>query len=392
MSQQFYLAWAYLKYHWLKTLVLIVAISLVLFIPLGLNTLSKKGSKNMMARAENTPLLVGAKGSDTELNLSALYFKKSHLDPIPHHIVSELVNTKLGAVIPLHLKYQVKNQPIVGTSSEYFKFRKTSFQSGRPMAMLGECVLGSEAAKILQINLGESVISSPASTFDIAGSYPLKMTVVGILNPTGTPDDNAVFTDIKTTWVISGLAHGHENLNEKTADSLVLSKSKTEVVASPAILSYTEITPENIDSFHFHGNPEEFPLQALIINPTDKKGSLMLRGRFENRTDNLHIVVPKITMKALLDTVLSVKDLIMLAAISIGIATLIILTLVFSLSLQLRKGEINTMNRIGGASNAIQLVLSLEIIITIGIGILLAALLVLTLNLYGPYLIEKFIL
>ncbi len=48
-------------------------------------------------------------------------------------------------------------------------------------------------------------MSSPESVFDITGVYPLKMNVVGILQPTGTPDDDAVFVDVKTAWVIGGL-------------------------------------------------------------------------------------------------------------------------------------------------------------------------------------------
>ena len=36
--------------------------------------------------------------------------------------------------------------------------------------------------------------------------------MVGILAPTSTPDDEAVFVDIKTAWVISGIGHGHEDV------------------------------------------------------------------------------------------------------------------------------------------------------------------------------------
>ena len=40
--------------------------------------------------------------------------------------------------------------------------------------------------------------------FDLAGVYPLKMHVAGVLEPTGGPDDAAVFVDIRTSWVIEG--------------------------------------------------------------------------------------------------------------------------------------------------------------------------------------------
>ena len=59
------------------------------------------------------------------------------------------------------------------------------------MAVLGECVLGSEVAEILGTEVGGTVISSPESVFDLAGTYPLKMEVVGVLAPSFTADDEA---------------------------------------------------------------------------------------------------------------------------------------------------------------------------------------------------------
>ena len=56
MKQIVFLAWSYLKYHWVKTLFLLLAISLVIFIPLALDLLAKQGSENLRERAVATPL------------------------------------------------------------------------------------------------------------------------------------------------------------------------------------------------------------------------------------------------------------------------------------------------------------------------------------------------
>ena len=42
----------------------------------------------------------------------------------------------------------------------------------------------------------------PENLFDIAGVYPLKMEVVGILEATHTSDDLGIFVDLKTAWII----------------------------------------------------------------------------------------------------------------------------------------------------------------------------------------------
>lgn len=390
MKHTLYLAWNYLKYYRVKTLLLLLAISLTFFIPMALEQLSQQGSKKLRARAVATPLLLGNKGSATELCLNSLYFRESGLEPIPFRSLKDLRETGLARAIPLHLEYRVKDQPIVGTSQEYFSFRGLTFSGGRPMAVLGECVLGARAARNLKAEVGSSVISTPAGAFDIAGSFPLKMTVAGILNPGHTPDDDAVFTDIKTTWVISGKAHGHQDVGEQTADSLLLSRSASEVVASPALLSYTEITPENIGSFHFHGNPDSYPINAVIAVPGDKKTELMLRGRYQDHPA-FQMVVPEDVVDELIGTVVSVKDLLLLAALSVGLATMLITALVFLLSIQLRKAEISTMKQIGASPALVRGTLITEILLILATGILISLILVWSLSNLGIPLLENYL-
>ena len=391
MNNSFYIAWCYLQFHWGKTLLLILSISLVIFIPLGLNHLVNKGSEDLMARAEKTPLLVGAPGSETELSLSALYFNKPKNEPVKFSEVEKIRNQKLGNPIPLNIEYRVKEQPIVGTTSDYFNFRNLELAEGRKMAVLGECVLGAEAARKLNAQVGSSVISSPSGAFDVAGSFPLKMTVVGILEETGTPDDEAVFTDIKTSWVISGKAHGHQDLQQVDNDSLLLAKDEKQAVASPAVLSYTEITPENINTFHFHGDPGDYPVNAIIVVPRDHKSELMLRGRYENEQNSVQILVPEKVISELVATMISVRDLLILAGLIIGIACLAILAFVFALSIKLRKAELQTMKHIGASRNFIGSVLGLEIGIVLLSALFLSGLLTLIVGTFGIPLIEKFI-
>lgn len=391
MKDIVFLAWNYLKYHWAKTLFLLLAISLVIFIPLALDRLAEQGSEKLLRRAVSTPLLLGARGSATELCLSSLYFKSPKLEGIPFNKMKELEAQELAQTIPLQVEYRVRDQPIVGTTSAYFSFRGLDFAEGRSMALLGECVLGSKAAQKLNASVGSSVISSPAGAFDLAGSFPLKMTVVGILQPSQTPDDEAVFTDVKTTWVISGKAHGHQDVDEDTADSLLLSRSEEVAIASPAVLSYTEITPENIGSFHFHGNPQDYLINAVIAVPKDKKSELMLRGRYEQEVGDVQLVLPEEVIEELVDTVISVRDLLLLAALSIGVATLLVTTLVFLLSIQLRKREIATMKSIGAAHGVVRGVLLAEILMVIGFSLLLAGLYILLLQHLGIPLLENYL-
>jgi hypothetical protein len=272
MIDVLHLAWRYLRYHWIKTVILVVSISLILFVPSGLYVVVQQGTETLTARAAATPLLIGSKGSAVDLALSALYFQEPSVDPVPFRELDSVNQSGLAEGIPLHVRFVAGRNRIVGTNLEYFAFRSLRLVDGRLMATLGECVVGARAAKELGVGVGDDVLSTPAGAFDVAGSFPLKMKVVGVLASSGTPDDHVVFADVKTTWVIEGLAHGHQDLRESD-------------IPHALVLSYSEITPDNIDSFHFHGDPAEFPVNAVISSsaqvgsPRDRQDAGLLADR-----------------------------------------------------------------------------------------------------------------
>ena len=391
MNDIIYLAWHYLKYNWIKTIVLICSISLILFLPLGLQIIVDQGSSMLTERADSTPLLIGAKGSAIDLTLSALYFKQPVLEPTPYSELQKVNKSSLALAIPLNLQYKVREHRIIGTSLEYLDFRNLSLSQGRLFSMLGECVLGARVAEKLNVTIDGFVISTPAGAFDVAGSYPLKMKVVGILNSVGSIEDESVFVDIKTSWVISGLAHGHMDMTKPEAESGVLEREGDKVVANASVLSYNEITDENIDSFHFHGNIENFPLDAIIAVPRDRKSEILLRGRYEEVENTVQILVPLNVISDLLDTVASVKNYVIAGSIVVGFATLVTTILVFTLSIRLRQREIMTIRKIGGTGRRIKAILATEIIIVLASGIILALILTVVVNQIGMEIVGSWL-
>ncbi|MCL7982676.1 MAG: hypothetical protein M8862_09145, partial [marine benthic group bacterium] len=123
MSGPLYLAWRYLAFHRWKTAVLVTALSLILFIPVGLRVLVRQSSEQLTARAEATPLLVGAPGSPTELVLNSLYFGSDVPTTLSFAEADAVAATGLATPIPLYVRFRVRDQPIVGTTPEYFSLR-----------------------------------------------------------------------------------------------------------------------------------------------------------------------------------------------------------------------------------------------------------------------------
>ncbi len=368
-----YLATRYLAYHRIKSTILVLSVTLIIFLPVGLNVLVEKGADELTARADVTPLLVGAKGSPLELVLNSLYFETETPATMSYAEAIRISDTKLAVAIPLYVWFRSRDYPIVGTTLEYFDYRGLRFATGRAMAVLGECVLGSAVARELDVGPGDSVVSSPETVFDLAGVYPLKMRVAGVLRPSFTPDDEAIFVDVKTAWILEGLGHGHQDLSTPEAASAVLAKEENTITANASVLQYNEITSENIDSFHFHGDPSGFPLTAVIAVPDSDKSAVILRGRYEGAEELHQIVRPRIVIDELLDTVLTVQTFVVTAVVIVALSTVATAILVFMLSIRLRRREITTMRKIGASRLTVLSVLGSEILAVLVISLMLAA-------------------
>jgi putative ABC transport system permease protein len=384
MTDVVYLAWRYLTYHKVKTAVLVAAVAIIVYLPIGLDIIVNQSRRELTARAQTTPLLVGAKGSPLELVLNSLYFESDTPARIPYAEVDRVDQSNLARAIPIYTRFHAATSPIVGTTLEYFGFRGLDLAEGRQMAMMGECVLGATAKTATGVGLGGSVLSSPESVFDLAGVYPLKMKVVGVLEPTGTPDDLAVFVDLKTTWVIEGLAHGHRDLTRPEAAGAVLRREGNKVIGNASVVQFNEITPDNVASFHFHGDLDTFPVTSVIALPEDKKSSDLLRGHYLGDSEQVQIVAPATVMDDLLATIFTVRGYVMVAMLIVGVATFATIALVFVLSLQLRRREMETITKIGGAKMRIRGLVAMEILGVLGGGASLAAALSVLTHWFAP--------
>ena len=374
MIDSFYIAWKYISFNKVKTIVLVACVTLISFLPIALQLLLVESERQLMSRAVSTPLVVGAKGSSLDLVMNTIYFG----DEVPELITMEaserVENMDLALSLPLYVRFKARGNPVVGTSLDYFEFRGLKIIDGRQMAVLGDCVLGAKAAEGLGLKPGDSLVSSPESLFDLAGIYPLKMKVSGVLGRSHTADDLAVFVDLKTAWVIQGLGHGHQDVTRLTDPTLIYKRTESNVAATAKLYHYTEITKDNIESFHFHGNLARYPITAVIAVPYNEKSGTILRGRYLSKDETRQIVKPGDVIDGLLQNIFRIKNVLDAVIAVVTLATILALVLVFILSLRLRQREISTIFKIGCSRMTIVRLLAAEIFIIIFIsGVLCSA-------------------
>jgi putative ABC transport system permease protein len=392
MSDLLYLSGQYIRHHKNKLLILIFAITLVSWLPIAIQTIVDQTAEQLLDRANNTPLVIGAPGSPLELALGSLYFRTQAPETLAFEELAKVEETGFARAIPLYYRFNAQGHPIVGTNPDYLAYRKLQFAQGRAAALLGEAVLGADVARVLELDVGDFVISSPESVFNIAGVYPLKMPVVGILEPAFSPDDQAIFVDIKTSWVIQGLGHGHQDLTQPSAESAILARDGSKITANASIVEYNEITPANIDSFHFHGDIQQHPVSAVLAVPRDEKSRVLLLGRYQGDAELEQIFSPVGVMQDLLDTIFTIQAYAVAAIGIIAVATLSTVTLVFLLSLRLRRRELETLVKLGGARTSIASMLISEVLVVLLLAASAAGALTLVASRFGNALIRSFIL
>ena len=392
MKDLLYLSVNYIRHHRVKLLVLTLAITLVSWLPIAIQSIVDQTARQLSQRAERTPLVIGAPGSPLELSLGSLYFKTKTPEVLPYAEVAAVRATGYARAIPLYYRFRVQGYPLVGTSPDYFDYRGLRLSSGRHAALLGEAVIGAQVARDMQLTVGDHVISSPESVFDLAGVYPLKMPVVGILAPGFSPDDEAVFVDIKTAWVIQGLGHGHQDLNRKEALGQILKREGDNIIANASVRQFNEITPDNLDSFHFHGDNADNPISAIIPVPADKKSAALLLGHYLEERSNVQIVRSQRVIGELLDTLFTVRDYIVVGIAIVALATATVALLVFYLSLRLRKGERFTLARIGASRWQIQALMATEVIFVLLLSAVLSAILIALTRQYGMALLQQLLM
>ena len=154
MNGALFLGWRYLAHHRFKGGILVASITLMLFLPAATRLLVEDSAAALTARANQTPLILGARGSELELVLNTLYFHAESPAEIDNSVFDEARSTGFAEFIPIHSRFHAQGAPIVGTSLDYFDFQAMSLAEGRQMGLLGS---GDSKERLLTDGDAESV-------------------------------------------------------------------------------------------------------------------------------------------------------------------------------------------------------------------------------------------
>jgi putative ABC transport system permease protein len=192
-------------------------------------------NQTFMRSAQGYDIVVGQpKGSPLELVLGAVFYSGYLSDTIPYDYFRQLetgpYSPEVETAIPIALGDHIFEMPVIATIPKFFTELRYldrysySFREGRNMDAGGdfEAVLGYSAAQKAKLHVGDrfkATISKhvPSKEFP----EPEMFTVVGILDPTGTPNDQAFFVNLEGFFIMNDHA-------DRTAIDKVLTRKSTD--------------------------------------------------------------------------------------------------------------------------------------------------------------------
>jgi len=187
-------------------------------------------------------MIMGAKGGKLQLTLNTVYYLSQPIENLPYEFYLEFLaadrrdaefKTSLYSpaasregkyapfvelAIPLCLGDYFGPFRVIGTTPEMFDrlqfgpsgTQKYEFAAGRNFLLQSpehgffEAVVGATAARQMKVKLGDRIATTHGDPEGVG--HGQKFTVVGILAPSGTPQDRAVFVSIEGFFLMEGHA------------------------------------------------------------------------------------------------------------------------------------------------------------------------------------------
>ncbi len=200
-------AMRYLKHRRFATIVSILAIALSLTFVVGIGLVNFAVKKTAVEGAIRYPLVIGSeRSSAVQMIMSTIFHVDQPVGKIKYEAYEKVSeDRRVIAAYPIGVADSLQNYPIIGTIEEFPRDFGVGCSAGRiDFSELKHAVLGSEVAQRVGLEIGDQFtgVHGMVAAADLEDHSELVYEVVGILNPTGGPEDAAIYTDIESVWFI----------------------------------------------------------------------------------------------------------------------------------------------------------------------------------------------
>ena len=235
---------AYLRTHKLGTALTVALLALGVAAVTLVFLTSTQLERRLYRDTRDIDLVVGPKGSGTQLVLASLYGLDVPSGSLRWDTVQMLAaQPGVEAVIPVALGDHYHRFRIVGTTRAYLDNYGARVQDGRAWQAPLEAVIGADVAARVRAPVGSTFIASHGlqrAAGEAHSAQPYR--IVGVLGRTGTVVDRLIVTDVSSYWMVhpQPTPDGKDLIAEPTPDegrtvSAALVKSASESAATNVV-------------------------------------------------------------------------------------------------------------------------------------------------------------
>jgi len=207
----FTVAWRYLQGRFLTSVLTTVSVGLGVGLVIATVLLTRGIREGFIEGATDYNLIVGAKGSQTQLVLNVIFRMDAPTPNIPVGVYENLRgDPRVEVAVPVAMGDAYQGFRYVATTEAYFSpfpWRRRApalsagrfFRSDAPGKPDYDAVLGADVARRTGLKLDDRFFEGEEMT-----AYPL--TVVGVLRSTGSADDRAIFISLASYWEMNEIS------------------------------------------------------------------------------------------------------------------------------------------------------------------------------------------
>jgi putative ABC transport system permease protein len=198
-----------------SSIVTILSVAIAVGLVTLLISMRDAGENSFKRGTGNVQMLISKESGPLPSVLNSMFYASAPGNPITWAQYLELQRSYPFAwTVPTQLGDSYQDAPVMSTDESFFSdfqpAQGTSWtlQAGEHFDEPFEVVLGSDAAARLGLSLADSIAFQHGAPGTQGGHVhdEFMFNVVGILEPTGTAHDRAIFTSLESSWIL----HAHD--------------------------------------------------------------------------------------------------------------------------------------------------------------------------------------
>lgn len=335
-----------------KTSVLLTLFSIVVSLSLLVTVehIRSQAKASFNRTVSSVDLIVGARTGQLNLLLYSIFRMGNATNNVSWQSYQAIAGRKeVTWSVPLSLGDSHRGYRVLGTNLDYFEFyrygdkRQLAFSDGQPFASPFGAVLGAEAARELNYQVGKRIVLSHGIgqvSFSNHDNAPFE--VVGILEPTGTPVDRTIHVSL------AGIEAVHMPPSKLKALQAAVEAGET-----------IDVDPSSITAFMLglKSKMSLFKIQRAIN---------------QYKKEPLMAVLPGIALIDLWSLISSVENILRVISLCVFLSAILGLTTMLLASMQERQKEIAVLRAIGAGPVVLFVLIQLEALLVTGMAILLS--------------------